>query len=66
MDREMTVAATSAVARQFCPVVDRHRFAEMVGVSVGVVEGWINRGQIPVRRIGRRVLVDLVALGGAA
>jgi hypothetical protein len=44
------------------PVMHKERFAEWVGVSVGVVEGWSDRGYIPTVKIGKHVMVNLVLL----
>ena len=34
------------------------KFAERVGVSEGVVRGWVNRGYVPTIKIGKYVLID--------
>lgn len=40
----------------------RERFAESVGVPVTVVQGWAEKGYLPIRRIGKYALVDVEAL----
>lgn len=44
--------------------VTPQRFAQLIGLSdrQAIVQRWIDRGDIPTRRIGSRVLVDLGAL----
>lgn len=44
------------------PVMERERFAALVGVEPGVVSGWIERGHVPTLKIGRYRLINLVAL----
>lgn len=48
------------------PLVSRERFAELVfgsADSVGVVNGWCNKGLLPTVSIGKYSLVNLAALG---
>ena len=40
----------------------QRKFAELVGVTMGVLEGWINRGYIPTIKIGKHTLINLVGL----
>lgn len=44
------------------PVMAQRKFAELVGVTMGVLEGWINRGYIPTIKIGKHTLINLVGL----
>jgi predicted site-specific integrase-resolvase len=44
------------------PVMSRERFAELAGLEVGVVNGWINKGYLPVVEFGRYRLVNLALL----
>lgn len=44
------------------PVITRERFAELTGVSEGVLQGWIARGYIPVIEFGKYRLVNLALL----
>lgn len=41
------------------PLIKPQRFAELVGVTDRVVEGWIQNGYLPVVKIGRHSLVNL-------
>ncbi|MEC5386740.1 hypothetical protein VVD49_13480 [Uliginosibacterium sp. H3] len=43
-------------------LLDRHRFAELVGVDVGVVDGWIAKKYVPVLHLGKRSLINVAAL----
>lgn len=44
------------------PVMSRTLFAQLVGVTEDVVNGWINRGYIPVVEVGRYRLVNISLL----
>lgn len=48
------------------PVISRSRFAEMIGVSDGVVQGWITKGYIPTYTVGKYTLVNLALLNRMA
>lgn len=43
-------------------VMHREKFAELVGVSPGVVEGWVDRGQVDSIVIGKHRLINMVKL----
>lgn len=44
------------------PVMAADRFAELVGVPPGVVQGWIDKGYLPTTKIGRYRLVNIALL----
>ncbi|MBW9333850.1 hypothetical protein FEE59_10065 [Herbaspirillum sp. RU 5E] len=44
------------------PLVTRERFAEMVGLPVGVIVGFINKGYLPTVSIGKYSLVNVAAI----
>lgn len=44
------------------PVMTKERFAELVGVEVGVVRGMLDRGHLPSIKIGRHRLINLAML----
>lgn len=44
------------------PLVTRERFAELVGLPIGVITGFANRGYIPTVSIGKYSLVNLELL----
>lgn len=44
------------------PVMGRERFAELSGIEVGVLNGWIAKGYIPVFEFGKYRLVNLALL----
>lgn len=44
------------------PVMSRERFAELTGLSIGVIDGWSDRGHLPTLVIGKHRLVNLVLL----
>lgn len=43
------------------PVMSRQVFADWIGVSDGVVRGWIDRGEIPTVKIAKRRMVNVLA-----
>ena len=38
------------------------KYAEAVGIEIGVVKGWIQRGYIPTKKIGKRRLVNIALI----
>lgn len=44
------------------PVMEKSKFAELVGVDVGVVNGWIDKGYIPSMKLGKHRLVNIALL----
>ena len=44
------------------PVMHKKRFAELSGFSEGIVEGWLDRGQLPTVLIGKHRAVNLVLI----
>lgn len=48
------------------PYLTVERFAASTGVAEDVVRGWIARGYLPTRKIGRYRLVDVLALAARA
>lgn len=44
------------------PVMTRERFAELAGVEIGVLNGWIAKGYMPVIEFGKYRLVNLALL----
>lgn len=53
---------TEAQSATPVPVMSKERFAELVGVTFGVVDGWCNRGYVPTVVIGKHRLINLVQL----
>ena len=53
------------------PFMHPDKFAELIGLSSGVVGGWIDLGYVPTVKIGKYRLINMVAitdglkLGGA-
>lgn len=54
----------TALYPAFCPVpvMNKKRFAELTGFSEGVVEGWLDRGQLPTVLIGKHRAINLVLI----
>lgn len=48
------------------PVISRSRFAEMIGIEEGVVQGWIAKGYIPTYSVGKYTLINLALLNKLA
>ena len=44
------------------PLVTRERFAELVGLPIGVITGFCNRGYLPCVSIGKYSLINLALL----
>lgn len=61
MDFQAHVVTTPS-AHYAPPLVTRERFAEMVGLPIGVIIGWCNKGLIPTISIGKYSLVSLELL----
>lgn len=55
-------AARQALLAPHVQVMARAKFAELVGVSEGVVDGWIERGYLKSVLIGKHRLVNMVEL----
>ncbi len=53
---------TSPLPNYVSPLVSRERFAEMVGLPLGVIVGFINKGYLPTVSIGKYSLVNLAAI----
>lgn len=46
----------------FIPFMTPDKFAESIGLSKGVVGGWIDQGYIPTAKIGRYRMINMVVL----
>lgn len=44
------------------PVMSRELFAQHVGVSIHVVNGWVERGYLPTFEMGRYRLINVALL----
>ena len=64
--RQGSEEVNSSCGAFFVPFRTIEAFACDVGVTPECVRGWVSRGQIPSRKIGRRVVVDVwrLVLGG--
>ena len=43
-------------------LMSREKFADMIGIPVGVVTGWCDRGYLPVVPIGKYSLINVALL----
>lgn len=46
----------------FIPFMTPDKFAQAIGLSKGVVGGWIDQGYIPTAKIGRYRMINMVVL----
>jgi len=46
----------------FVPTLTIEKYANSIGVSPDVVDGWVKRGYIPTVKIGRRRLINIAAM----
>jgi hypothetical protein len=58
-----TEFATRFVPNASSPLVTRERFAEMVGLPLGVITGWCNKGLVPCVSVGKYSLINVALLG---
>jgi len=42
--------------------ITRQRYSELSGVPIGIVDAWVDRGQIPSKVIGKHRLVNVALL----
>jgi hypothetical protein len=43
------------------PVMSRQAFADWIGVTDGVVRGWVERGEIETVKVARKRLINVLA-----
>ena len=55
-------AATGIASSSFAGLMTLEKFAEAVGLPPGVVLGHLNRGMLPTVTLGRRRLINVIAL----
>ncbi len=46
----------------FIPFMTPDKFAEAIGLSKGVIGGWIDQGYLPTAKIGRYRMINMVIL----
>jgi hypothetical protein len=46
----------------FIPFMTPDKFAQAIGLSKGVVGGWIDQGYLPTAKIGRYRMINMVVL----
>ena len=46
----------------FIPFMTPDKFAEAIGLSKGVIGGWIDQGYLPTTKIGRYRMINMVVL----
>ncbi|MBI5330721.1 MAG: hypothetical protein HZB71_08920 [Betaproteobacteria bacterium] len=66
MDDEHLTPNLTALQQASVPVMEREKFASLVGVTVGVVNAWIDKGYLPTFPIGRYSLVNIALLNKLA
>ena len=50
------------IVQPFVPLMTISRFAELVGLSTGQVQGFVNKGYIHTFKIGKHRMVNVAAL----
>lgn len=53
---------THSLPNYASPLVTRERFAELIGLPVGVVVGWCNKGLVPCVSVGKYSLINIALL----
>lgn len=53
---------TSMAPPMSATLMSREKFADMIGIPVGVVIGWCDRGYLPVVPIGKYSLINVALL----
>ncbi|UZR30203.1 hypothetical protein [Methylococcus mesophilus] len=43
------------------PYMTRELYAQYVGLPIGVVDAWVERGHVPSEKIGKYLLVNIAA-----
>jgi hypothetical protein len=62
MDEETLNVPALPPLQSLVPYMSKKRFAEIVGVELGVVDGWVDKGYIPSTKIGKHQLVNVARL----
>lgn len=44
------------------PMMSWSEFAEWIRVSPGIVRGWVDKGYLPMVRVGKHRMINIVAL----
>ncbi|MDI1278629.1 hypothetical protein, partial [Methylobacter sp.] len=59
-----TYLFTPSIASQlfFIPFMTPDKFAESIGLTKGVVGGWIDQGYLPTAKVGRYRMINMVVL----
>ena len=61
MDDRMAIIPVP-IGQLSAPLISRERFAEALGLPVGVIVGWCNKGLVPCVSIGKYSLVNIELL----
>ncbi|AEF99477.1 hypothetical protein [Methylomonas methanica] len=54
--------APESTLQLFTPIMTKDRFAEISGVPVGVLQGWVDRNYVPTLVIGKHKVINMVQL----
>ena len=46
----------------FIPVMTQERFSQLCGLTESTIRGMIDKGHLPTTKIGKRRMIDIVAL----
>jgi hypothetical protein len=61
-DPDIKSLSNFAGSSSYCGVVSRERFAETVGLPLGVIVGFCNKGYLPTVSIGKYSLINVELL----
>ena len=60
--KDTTLPVTASLPANTTPLVTRERFADMVGLPIGVITGWCNKGLVPCVTVGKYSLINVALL----
>ena len=61
-DAKETIASAVAAMPLSVPLVTQRRFAEMTGLTLGVVQSQCDRGYWPTVKVGRYSMINMASL----
>ncbi|MBE0471335.1 MAG: hypothetical protein IBX55_17715 [Methyloprofundus sp.] len=47
---------------EFAPLMHASKFAEISGLSLGVINGWIRQDYLPTVKIGKYSMINMISL----
>jgi hypothetical protein len=64
MDSDIEASLSMAVPplQSLVPYMSKRRFADIVGIEISVVDGWVEKGHLPSVLIGKYRLINVAKL----